>query len=236
MLLRLLPLTVTVLAAAELTRYVRLVSGASPRAALFAVYAFLETYLGCGWIAPGDDAIPHTPTIRLPTAATVDAPAFSYRAISLFPYAEAQLNDRLRSLALFPYAGMQATIDRIDWAAKNRLNYVHPCVNERGPKLWNAVRSRELIVPEIVKRGLGLHYGGHSYFAWLPPEDYLATHPDFYSAFDKGKPQSLNLANPPSPPSNAPLSASAPPAVTSAPSLITLTPLTPAISPRSVSG
>ena len=91
---------------------------------------------------------------------------------------------------------MQVTKDRIDWAAKNRLNYVHPCVNEAGSRLWDKVKSRQEIVPEIVKRGLGLHFGGHSYFAWLPPDQYFASHPDYYAAIQNGKPQSLNLANP----------------------------------------
>jgi hypothetical protein len=91
---------------------------------------------------------------------------------------------------------MQATRDRIDWAAKNRLNYVHPAVNEGGPRLWEQTHSRRQIVPEIVKRGLGLHYGGHSYFAWLPPDQYLAAHRDYYAAMQDGKPQTLNVANP----------------------------------------
>ena len=109
--------------------------------------------------------------------------------------------------SLFPYALMQVTKDRIDWAAKNRLNYVHPCVNEAGPPLWEKVNSRQEIVPEIVKRGLGLQYGGHSYFAWLPPDKYFKDHPEYYSATvsevtpvgvsaQGRKPESINFANP----------------------------------------
>lgn len=174
-----------------------LLAGGSPRGTLFSVYRFLEKYLGCGWLAPGDEFIPHSSELRLPgKIEEVETPAFEYRAISLFPFADAQIGDHLRSVALFPYALMQVTKDRIDWAAKNRLNYVHPCVNESGPSLWEKVKSREQIVPEIVKRGLGLHYGGHSYFAWVPPDEYFAAHPEYYAAVRDGKPQSLNLANP----------------------------------------
>jgi hypothetical protein len=172
-------------------------AGASARATLFSVYRFLEKYLGCGWLLPGDEFVPRHSELQLPAKAEdLETPAFEYRAIALFPYSDDQIHDRLRSDALFSYALLQVTKDRIDWAAKNRLNYVHPCVNERGPKLWEKVHSREQIVPEIVKRGLGLHYGGHSYFAWLPPEKYFAGHPDYYAAVQDGKPQSLNLANP----------------------------------------
>jgi hypothetical protein len=91
---------------------------------------------------------------------------------------------------------MQVTKDRIDWAVKNRLNYVHPAVNEAGPRLWEQAHSRQQIVPEIVKRGPGLHYGGHSWFAWLPPDRYLAAHRDYYAGMQDGKPQTLNVANP----------------------------------------
>jgi hypothetical protein len=172
-------------------------AGASPRATLFSVYRFLEKYAGCGWVAPGDEFVPTLFELAIPERAEdIETPAFDYRAISLFPYADAHIGDRLRSDALFPYALMQVTKDRIDWAAKNRLNWVHPCINEIGPKLWAKVRSREEIVPEIVKRGLGLHYGGHSYFAWLPPDEYFEKHPEYYAAVQNGKPQSLNLANP----------------------------------------
>ncbi|MCW5977909.1 MAG: DUF4838 domain-containing protein [Bryobacteraceae bacterium] len=172
-------------------------AGASPRGTLFSVYYFLEKYLGCGWLVPGDEYVPRADEVTVPAKVEdSESPAFAYRAISLFPYADSQIGDRLRSNALFTYALLQVTKDRIDWAAKNRLNYVHPCVNEAGPALWEKVNSREQIVPEVTKRGLGLHYGGHSYFAWLPPEKYFASHPEYYTAVQNGKPQSLNLANP----------------------------------------
>ena len=174
-----------------------MLAGVSARATLFSVYRFLEKYAGCGWLVPGDEYVPRRSELQIPEKAEdVETPAFEYRAISLFPYAEVHIGDRLRSDALFSYALLQVTKDRIDWAAKNRLNWVHPCINEIGPKLWEKVRSREEIVPEIVKRGLGLHYGGHSYFAWLPPDKYFASHPDYYAAIQDGKPHSLNLANP----------------------------------------
>jgi hypothetical protein len=184
--------------------------GDSPRATLFSVYHFLEKYLGCGWVFPGDDHIPQSPDISVPEGVEdLESPAFSYRAISLFPYTDLQIHLASKAWvnALFPFPLMQVTKDRIDWAAKNRLNYVHPCPNEAGPELWEKVKSRQEIVPEIVKRGLGLHYGGHTYFAWLPPEKYLKDHPEYYAATTSApaavgssaegrKPESLNWANP----------------------------------------
>ena len=185
-----------------------ILAGVSPRSTLYSVYAFLEKYLGCGWIAPGDEHIPRSLTISVPDGvAEIESPVFTYRAIALFPYTFSQIGNKLWVGSLFPYALMQINKDRIDWAAKNRLNYVHPCTNEAGPPLWDKVESRQQIIPEIVKRGLGLQYGGHSYFAWLPPEKYFKDHPDYYSATvsevtpvgvsaQGRKPESLNFANP----------------------------------------
>ena len=151
-----------------------ILAGVSPRSTLYSVYSFLEKYLGCGWIAPGDENIPRMLAVSVPDGiAEIESPVFTYRAIALFPYTFSQIGNKLWVGSLFPYALMQINKDRIDWAAKNRLNYVHPCPNEAGPPLWDKVESRQQIVPEIVKRGLGLQYGGHSYFAWLPPDKYF---------------------------------------------------------------
>src|SRR5437667_6671520 len=79
------------------------IAGASPRATLFSAYRFLEKYLGCGWLVPGDDHIPRQAELNIPEkGGDVETPAFEYRAIALFPYDESQLNDRLRSDSLFP--------------------------------------------------------------------------------------------------------------------------------------
>lgn len=182
--------------------------GASPRGTLYSVYDFLERYLGCGWIAPGDDHIPRNPQICLPELADrVESPSFSYRAMALFPLSDEQFNDKLRIDSLFPFALNQIDKERIDWAAKSRLNYVVACTNERGVPLWNKIHAREEIVPEITKRGLGLECCGHSYFAWVPPDKYFKDHPDYYGAITTkdtatgpstagGWPQTLNIANP----------------------------------------
>ena len=56
-------------------------AGVSPRATLFSVYHFLEKYLGCGWLVPGDDFVPHRSELELPARAEdVETPAFEYRA------------------------------------------------------------------------------------------------------------------------------------------------------------
>ena len=143
-----------------------LLVGNSPRASLYAVYHFLEEYLGCGWCAPGDDTVPQQATIRLPQFHdTVGPPAFSMRALVLFPYGDGFLR--------------KCNLPRTDWAAKNRLNWVHPGPN--APGRWEQNQSRTVLVPEVEKRGLNLQVGGHAFSTWLPIASYGKEHPEYYA-------------------------------------------------------
>jgi hypothetical protein len=150
--------------------------GASPRAALFATYDLLER-LGCGWCVPGDDTVPQRRTLALSELEVETAPAFQYRMLLDFP---------LKSVA--------QSIAIVDWIAKNRMNWVHPCPNAMGePAQW--YERRERVVPEIRKRGLQLIFGGHTMHTWLPPERF-EEHPGWF-AHDGGerKPPTLCVTN-----------------------------------------
>ena len=172
-----------------------ILTGNSPRATLFAVYHFLEK-LGCGWRIPGDDTVPRRTTIRLaPFNEAVGPPAFTLRKIVLFPYGYV----RIRGGDFMKTHNLPHT----DWAAKNRLNWVHPGPN--GPGLWEKNRSREVLVPEVERRGLMLEVGGHTFNTFLPADRYGKTHPDYYAlkadgaraaAADKNGFVSICLSNP----------------------------------------
>ncbi len=153
-------------------------TGNTPRATLYAVYYLLEKYLGCGWLQPGDDEVPHLSTVALPDFIhDVEEPRFSQRSVNLYPYTP------------------ERAIPRIDWAAKNRLNWVHVCTN--GSNHWEAFDSRKTFIPELRKRGLRLNYGGHTFSTWVPPAKYFDTHPEYFSLIDgKRDPAQLNIANP----------------------------------------
>ena len=156
-----------------------IMSGACPRATLYAVYAFLES-LGVGFPRPGhshllaqleeplpkEETIPKKPTIVLPRTNRLEKPSFSYRATMLFPL----IKDR--------------SLREIDWAAKNRLNWVHIATNNDREGQWKKHRVREELIPAIVKRGLGLEGIGHSFYAYIPPERYGAEHPEYFAEMD----------------------------------------------------
>ncbi|MFQ6099202.1 MAG: hypothetical protein ACE5O2_15830, partial [Armatimonadota bacterium] len=56
-----------------------IICGGSDRGTLFAVYRFLEEALGCRWLAPDVEFVPHQRTIRIAPLNLVTAPAFDIR-------------------------------------------------------------------------------------------------------------------------------------------------------------
>jgi hypothetical protein len=151
-------------------------AGATPRALLFAAYDLLERF-GCGWCVPGDDAVPSRKTLALASIKVERSPAFTYRMMLDFP-----LMSAAQSVAI------------VDWIAKNRMNWVHPCPNAMGePKLWYERRDR--LAPEIEKRGLDVIFGGHTMHTWVSPE-YSKAHPDWFSLNDgRRQPPTLCVTN-----------------------------------------
>ncbi len=146
-------------------------TGNSPRATLYAVYHFLEKYLGCGWCAPGEDTVPQCEVVQVAAVdEAVGPPAFSMRQIIVFPY-----GDQLLSKNNVPHT---------DWLAKNRMNWAHPAPN--GPYSWERNRSREVYVPEVERRGLYLEVGGHTFNTWIPADQYAAVHPEYYALTPDG--------------------------------------------------
>jgi len=141
------------------------IQGATARATLFGVYAFLKRYVGCRWVRPGEDHTPRLEQLDLPDRDRQTLiPDFGYRALMLFPFYPDRSNAQ------------------IDWAAKVGLNTVHVATN--GSDHWEAMDARTTVLPEIAKRGLDLHYGGHTFYAWVPPSRYFETHPEYFALVD----------------------------------------------------
>ncbi|MBI4026612.1 MAG: DUF4838 domain-containing protein [Verrucomicrobia bacterium] len=159
-----------------------LLGGASSRAALHAVYTFLEDQLGCGWIKPGDDQIPEMDEVRIGKLDVRREPSFASRVLVHFPY--------IRAKALM----------QIDWMAKQKLNALLLATNnDLGP--WERGEVRDRLIPEIRKRGLELRGTGHAFFAWVPPAKYFKKHPEYFALLGgkrEADPQksSLCLSNP----------------------------------------
>ncbi len=57
-----------------------LLAGGEPRGTLYAVYTFLEDYVGCRWWTPEASTIPRKPTLRVPFLDVRYIPVFEYRS------------------------------------------------------------------------------------------------------------------------------------------------------------
>jgi hypothetical protein len=135
------------------------------------VYHFLERYLGCAWCAPGDDTVPRRSTVRIPPIDDrVGPPALGMRQIILYPYGGEWLRKN--------------NLPHTDWLAKNRFNWAHPAPN--GPYSWERNQSRQVLVPEVEKRGLCLEVGGHTFSTWIPPDRYAKEHPEYFAVKENG--------------------------------------------------
>jgi len=83
-----------------------------------------------------------------------------------------------RSIIDFPFT-VERMLKEADWAAKNRLNWVHPGVND--PHTWETVRGNATVLPEVLKRGLRMLWGGHTFQTWIPNDLYFDAHPEYFA-------------------------------------------------------
>jgi len=153
------------------------------RGTVYAVYEFLERYLGCSlasYCAPDVDAGEHVPVLE-----ELDLADDQYvKSGSDRPYrcGLVQYGDQAGN----PDHGLNVTF--LDWMIKNRYN---------GASVWSKIYEgwkRLGLIPEFEKRGIQLTVGHHdSVRLWLPfdgndyfPEKYTVTHPEYYRLNEDG--------------------------------------------------
>ena len=147
------------------------------RGTLYAVYEFLERYLGCSFAAysaPDVDAgeiVSTYKTLELPEGQYIKSGADRPYRTAIVQYGD-RAGNPLHSL----------NITFFDWLAKNRYNRL---------LVWASIYEAWLkagLVEELEKRGLRLSVGHHeSASLWMPyygnahfPEHYLETHPEYF--------------------------------------------------------
>jgi len=153
----------------------RMFSGRSPRALLYAVYDFLEEELGYRWYFPypEDSVTPHLmpdawEAVLAQTVDREESPAFAFREREFRDVSP--MNDQTDA----------RIVQQIDWWAKLRMNrFLLNFGYARDAALWK--RWKEVLIPEIKKRGLLVGLGEHgSYPLFLPPARYAREHPEWY--------------------------------------------------------
>ena len=162
-----------------------LLTGASPRATLYAVYAFLEQVVGCRWYYPGEDIVPHLGADGLTEklnefSATrrrhVEAPDFPVRMRRFLVYDLGQTGTPLAQRA------MEEMLLEIDWMAKNRMNIFQFALDHNWDCYthWDDVRAA---CRQMRKRGIVPGMGGHNMHMFMRATDF-EEHPDWMPFYD----------------------------------------------------
>lgn len=152
------------------------------RGTLYAVYEFLERFLGCSFVAYGKpgtnigEYIPHRPTL----------------AIGAIQYSKPKADLPYRTAIVQYYKNIphdhQLSISFIDWLSKNRYNRILTMAS-----VYEDWKTNGLLA-QAKKRGIQFTVGHHeSSLLFLPPhgnryfpEAYYETHPEYYKLLADG--------------------------------------------------
>ncbi len=155
--------------------------GSNGRSVLYAVYELLES-LGCRFIAPGIETVPHLDALTLPAGNHEEAAAFAVRNI----FRTAQC---FRQNVPFDFLNPDFTIPQLDWLAKRRLNHFAFYVDYYRFDLWE--QHKHLILDALLDRGFTIEQSYHSIHYFCPPDEnfdfghygdasYRVHHPDWF--------------------------------------------------------
>ena len=84
------------------------------------------------------------------------------------------------------------TRGQIDWMAKRRLSESLLATNN-NLTAWENGAIPNRVLPELRRRGLKARATGHAFMAWLPAERYAKAHPEYYALVDGVRRTDLSL-------------------------------------------
>jgi hypothetical protein len=154
----------------------RIVIGASNGpGAIYAVYDLLER-LGCRWFYAAEDpfdpeVVPRRPTLALACAKWAVASPMKYRVCNGSEW--------------FFKMDYRKALTRLDWAMKNRYNFIGWQTDSNSLLKEQYERLRDAgLVWELERRGMSLHGPAHSFDQFLRNEDYFTSHPEWFGVRD----------------------------------------------------
>lgn len=133
-----------------------ILTGGSPRGVLYAVYAFLEKFLGLRWFHLCEETLATKVYIEVEIEDEIFRPVFKERGIVMHG---------------FELDGM------IEWMSQNKLNSIFFNFG-----IWD--REKERLRPKLEERGIWLTLGGHDLGFFLSPKKYFAEHPEWFACRD----------------------------------------------------
>jgi len=154
------------------------------RGTIYAVYEWLERFLGCSLAAYTKEGVPGGEYI----------PELREIGVSNIYYCNAKADLPMRGVCI-QYSAHGAVADHalnvpfLDWLAKNRYNYIYT---------WNGVYEQfkeNGMLEECAKRGIVFMVGHHDSIDTILPqrgnkyfsEHYFETHPEYYKLTEDGK-------------------------------------------------
>ena len=155
-------------------------SGSNPRSLLFAVYDFLER-LGCCWIDPWRESIPHLDHIPFDGWNIAESASKKYRGLSIMPDVELSSKQRILDIInwmpklkynIFFLEGFPAECPGDPWtknaAGSRPLQHVEYCCRGRGREVLDDFNCRrEEAVALARARGLLIERYGHGWAAGI---------------------------------------------------------------------
>ncbi|HXQ91657.1 MAG TPA: DUF4838 domain-containing protein, partial [Nitrososphaerales archaeon] len=154
------------------------ISGNSPRATLFGVYWLIQK-LGVSFLVPefdyyqclgGAEFVTVNRNLKVPeTCFGTHTPAFAWRPKDI---GEGASHTKSNILQL------------IDWIAKMSHNILRCPAQGQGshsnPHRTSWDKWRDLVTPELRKRGILIQVGQHGYQNYLPSDEYFQDHPEWF--------------------------------------------------------
>jgi len=157
------------------------IRGNRGRSALYGVYELLEA-LGCRFVEPGLDVVPHARALTLPALSRRRESAFSLRNV---------FRIQILKSKTYHYRGLEPNhhLPQVDWMAKRRLNHYIFYIDYYRYDLWEKYKHE--ILDALLDRGFDLEVTHHSLHYFCPPDEnhdyggygpstYRSTHPDWY--------------------------------------------------------
>lgn len=132
-----------------------ILAGGRPRGTLYAVYTFLEDYVGCRWWSSTASTIPSKPMLRTEEINIRYIPQFEYRNISYFDARDA------------------------DYSVRNKLNgQSHRLFIDDG---WHNARPDARRGGRKYAYHKSDKWTSHSFWTLIPPEVYFEDHPEWFA-------------------------------------------------------
>ncbi|MCU4174242.1 DUF4838 domain-containing protein [Carboxylicivirga sp. N1Y90] len=143
--------------------------GQNQRSVLYAVYALLEK-IGCMWIYPGEaeEHIPALTTVSLQIGEKYEKTSVEHRGLGLY-----ELHGETVDLGA----------DMIDWMGKNKLNLLMTSedrIDEIGTQCMHWPEVKDVLYPELMKRGMLLELSEHMTHVYFPPS-LGKEHPEWFA-------------------------------------------------------